>query len=205
MASKTDVANLAIGHLGYEEEIANVDSEDSQYAIALRRYHDVALQQMLRDYDWSFATRYAPLALVEEFDEDSDVKEWQFSYRYPVDCLKIRKIYSGVRNDSLESRVKYTINGDDAGRLVYTDEEDAEIIYTENVTAYGRFPPDFLMAFSFKWALYLPNKLLGGDPFKIKEELMQQYMMEVKNARMNDKSEQSFDEPLESEFIRTRD
>lgn len=202
MASKTEIANIAIGHLGYEKEIANVDSENSQYAIALRRYHDLALEQMLRDFDWSFATKYADLALIEEIDDT--VEEWLYSYRYPVDCLKLRRIYSGVRNDSLESKIKYTINGDETGRLIYTDQQDAKAIYTENITAYGRFPSDFLMAFSFKWALYLPNKLLGGDPFKIKQELAQQYLMELRNARMNDKSEQSFDEPLESEYIRAR-
>lgn len=204
MATKTEIANLAIGHLGYEKEIANVESEDSQYAIALRRYHDLALEQTLRDYDWSFATRYADLALVEEFDEDSAVQEWIYSYRYPTDCLKIRKIYSGLRNDNLQSKVRYTINGDDTGRLVYTDEQNAIIVYTKNIKTYSQFPPDFLMAFSYKWALYLPNKLLGGDPFKLKNEIFLMYDRQLKNARMNDRSEQSYDEPVESEFIRAR-
>lgn len=204
MANKTTTANLALGHLGFGTEIANLDTDQSEEASALRRFHDTALEITLRDYNWSFSEAWVALALVEEFDNTSAVKEWKYSYRYPPEAIKLRKIFSGLRNDSLQSKVRYRIASDDAGRLIYTDLEEANLVYTRNVDNYSLFPPDFIMAFSFRWALYVPNRLLAGDPFKIKQDLFTQYQIELANAKANDAMEQCPDEQINSEFMRTR-
>ena len=204
MANKTTTGNLALGHLGFGTEISNLDTDKSEEATALRRFHDTALEITLRDYNWSFAEAWVQLALVEEFDDTSAVKEWKYSFRYPSDALKLRKIWSGIRNDSLQAKVRYRIASDNAGRLIYTDLEEPSLVYTRNVTDYSLFPPDFIMAFSLRWALYVPNRLLAGDPFRIKQDLFAQYQIELSNARANDAMEQVPDEQIQSEFMRER-
>ena len=95
MASKTEICNLAISHLGVGKEIANFETERSEVAAACRRYYDIALQTMLTEFDWGFATRYVTLGL-EEIEPNS---EWRYSYRYPHDCLKVRRIISCETGD----------------------------------------------------------------------------------------------------------
>lgn len=204
MPNKTTTANLALGHLGFGTEISNLDTDQSEEATALRRFHDDALDITLRDFNWSFAEKWVELAVVEEFNENSEVKNWAYSYRYPTDCIKIRKVWSGKRTDSLQSKIRYVVSSDTVGRLIYTDVENATIQYTRRVTDYSLFPSDFVMAFSLRWALYVPNRLLAGDPFRIKEDLFTKYRFELANARGNDLVEQTFDDRIESEFIRER-
>lgn len=205
MASQSSTANLALGHLGFGTEVANLITDKSEEATALRRFHDEALEITLRDFNWGFAKAWIDLALVEEFDETSTVKGYTYSYRYPTDCLKIRRIWSGMRNETLHKKIRYEIASDVSGRLIYTDLETPSMEYTKSITDYNIFPSDFIMAFSLRWALYVPNRLLGGDPFRIKQDLFAQYQIEIANARNNDLMEQQFDEPLESAFIRERD
>ena len=65
MSSKTEIANLAISHLGIGKEIANVETEQSQEAKACRRYFDMAKKITLGDVDWTFATKFATLNLFQ--------------------------------------------------------------------------------------------------------------------------------------------
>ena len=47
MASSTEIANLALSHLGNGTEIADLETERSSEASACRRFYDVALAQVL--------------------------------------------------------------------------------------------------------------------------------------------------------------
>src|SRR5688572_11149621 len=111
MASETEIANLALSHLGVGKEIANLETERSQEAVACRRFYDTARDATLRDFSWPFATKIAVLGLIEADPND----EWDYSYRYPSDCLQLRRILSGVRNDTRDSRVPFKLAHDDSG------------------------------------------------------------------------------------------
>ena len=92
MASKTEIGNLALSHIGIGKEVANIETEQSAEASALRRVYDTALRKTLRDFNWPFARVIADLGLIEEDPTD----EWDFSYRVPSDCVSFRRIPSGV-------------------------------------------------------------------------------------------------------------
>ena len=201
MATKTTTANLVLGHLGIGSEIANLDTENSAEAVHLRRFYDEALEITPRDYPWSFAKAYVALGSKTI---GTEVTDWEYSYTYPSDCVFIRKIYSGNRQDSLQTQVPYDVAYDGQSRVIHTDLQNACVSYTKRVTNYNYFPADFVMALSFRWALYMPNTMLAGDPFKLKQDIFQQYLIEIGNARRNDSSEQKSDIPLDSEFIRGR-
>jgi hypothetical protein len=194
MASNTEIANLAISHLGHGKEIADLDTENSAAANACRRYYEKARDMTLRDFAWPFATKFAELALVEEDPTD----EWAFSYQVPSDCLMVRKILSGVRTDYRESRVPYRI----VGTKIYTDTEDAQVEYTERVTDEALYPFDFMMAFSWRLSFYVAARITAGDPFKLRESSMQMYRIEISTAQANSFNEEQPDITPDSEFIR---
>src|SRR5690348_14818440 len=137
---------MALAHLGTGNFISNLATDDSDEADACNAFLETVRQQTLRDFPWPFATKTADLGLVEE--EPNDGLEWGFSYRYPSDCLEARRIPSGVRMDTVVSRVPFRIGYDASGRLIFCDVEDAQLEYTALVTDPSYYPPDFVMAMS---------------------------------------------------------
>lgn len=200
MASDTEICNLALSHLRVAKEIANLETERSQEASACRRFYETARDASLRDFAWAFATKISTLPLVEEDPND----EWAYSYRYPTDCLKIRRILSGDRNDTRDTRVPYKIIQDSSGLLILTDKEDAELEYTIRADDPQRYPADYIMALSFRLAAYIAPRVTGGDPFKLGERAMRMYMLEVGMAQGSDLNEEQPDVTPDSEFIRAR-
>jgi len=200
MSSTTEISNLAISHLGIGKEIANLDTEQTEEASACRRYFESAKKATLSDLDWTFATKFAVLNLIESEPNE----EWNFSYRYPSDCINMRRILSGQRQDTQKTRVPYRISADSAGRIIYTDKENAEIEYTKNVTDPGLFSAEFALALSFRLASYIAPRLTGGDPFKMKQEMLAQYEIELGRAKKKNMNEETADILPESEMITIR-
>ena len=200
MSSKTEICNMAISHLGIGKEIANVDTEQSSEAQACRRFYNTARRTTLGDLYWSFATKFATLNLIAS----SPNEEWDYSYRYPVDCLDFRRILSGMRSDTSESRIIYKLGQDTAGRLVYSDKENAECEYTADVEDPSLYSEEFILALSFRLASYIAPRITGGDPFKMKEEMLGQYELELGRAKKKNMNEENLDKVPQSEFITTR-
>lgn len=200
MASPEEICNLAITHLGIGKEIASLDSEKSQEAMACRRVFDTARIATLRDFEWPFATKFAALGLVKA----DPTCEWSFSYQYPSDCLHFRKILSGKRNDDRQSRVPYRLAYGTSGQEIYCDLESAEAEYTVDVEDSGRFPEDFVIALSFRIAFMVAPRLTAGDPFKLGDRARTLYDIEVSRAKATAVNEEQEEEDPDSEFIRGR-
>ena len=200
-ASTTEIANLAISHLGIGKEIGNLETEKSEEAQAIRRFFDTVRNQVLRDFPWPFATKFVNLALVEQ----DPTEEWAFSYRHPSDALKLRRILSGLRNDHRQSKVPFRISRDDSGLLIFTDFEDAQLEYTFEEEDPLRFPDDFIQALSFRLAAYVAPRLTKGDPFKVGRNAMEMYLFEINRAQSTAANEEQMDEIPQSEFIRFRE
>jgi hypothetical protein len=198
--ASTVIANLALSHLGVGKTIANVETEHSQEAAALRAFYDTARDESLRAFPWPFATRIVALALVEEGPND----EWAYSYRYPSGCLMFRRILSGTRNDSRQSRVPYKISQDDAGLLILTDAAQAEAEYTVREDNIENYPPDFRMALSFLLAFYVAPRLTSGDPLGLGNRAFKLFNSALAQAAAAAANEEQPDEPPDSEMIRSR-
>jgi hypothetical protein len=202
-ASSTVIANLALSHLGVSKEITNLDSEASAEAAACRRFYEPSRLQTLRDFNWPFATKYAVAGLVATNPTEID-QEWGYSYRYPSDCVKLRRIVSGIRPETRQVRVPYQIARDTTGLLIYTNQPNAEVEYTFNEQDVSRFPEDFAMAQSLRMALYMAPRLTAGDPFKLRAGAAQLYAFEVDRARASAGNEEQANEEPPSELERSR-
>lgn len=199
MATDIEICNLALSHLGIGKEIASF-TEKSQEAQACNRFFDETRDTVMRSLAWPFATKFVTLGLVEE----DPTSEWGFSYRYPSDCFTARRIFSGDRNDSPQTRVPYKLGNDDQGTLIYTDQEDAELEYTVLVDDPQLWPADFRMALSFLLAVYMAPRLAAGDPFKLGERAATLYGRTMAAASANAYNEQQDEQPPDAEMIRER-
>lgn len=198
MASKTEICNFAISHLGSGKGIGNIDTEHSEEANACRQFYDMARDEMLREFPWPFASKTATLALVAS---DPSI-EWLFSYRAPSDCLRIKRILSGERTDT--EPVPYRKMSDSQGILVYTDMESAQMEYTAQITNTQLFDPDFVMALSLRLAAYIAPRLTSGDPFRMGARALQLWQMSVAKAQSTSVNEQQSDPDNDSPSILAR-
>ena len=201
MASDTKIANLALSHLGVGKMISDLTTEQgSQEAKVCREFYAISRDLVMRGFDWPFATETISLALVDTDPTD----EWAFSYRYPTNCLKFRRILSSIRNDTRQSRVPYRVTRDSSGKLIYCDIEDAQAEFTLHVTDAEKYPDDFVMAVSFRLAAYIAPRITAGDPFRLGERAIKFYQAEIAMAQVHAINEEQEEEEVDSQFIRER-
>ena len=196
----TAICNLALRHIGIGKMIANVETEQSAEATACRSFLDHVKEVVLRDFPWPFARQFVALGLVEE----DPTSEWAYSYRYPSACITFKRILSGTRNDTRQTRVPYIVTSDDDGLLIYTGQEDAEAEYIARITNAGLYPPDFVSMLSLLLASFITPSLAAGDPFKLRDRALKLYDYHRLKAQANAVNEQQDEEHPESEFIRER-
>lgn len=216
MASDLDIANMALFHLGVTgAPIADLVTDRTKEAKAVRRFFSQVREEALRDYPWGFATHIDQLALVEE----EPTTEWLFAYRYPDNCLTIRRMLPlsstavsffnapTVRYPLIDKKLaKYRIGRDNVGKLVYTNMEAPVAEWTELLTDPTDYPPDFIQAMSLKLAMYIAPAVTGGDKLKLGDRAGQLYVRALAIARQNDGNESNLDQDLgPSELEQARD
>ena len=212
--SKTGICNLALFHIGSSKSIANLETEESAEARACRLFYDDVLEEVLKARHWPFAKKFTALALVET----DPTEEWKYSYRYPSDCLEVRRIIDDLTNqDDLDylggsrakvllegSRIPFVMGQDDQGFLIFTDKQTALIEYLARVDEVVRWPADFKMAVSFLLGSYIAPRLTSGDPFRMADRCFELYMKKLDTSAANVGNEEQQKPNPDSEFIRTR-
>lgn len=200
--TKTEVCNLAIGHLGIAKQIANIDTERSTEALACKTFFEICRDKVLSDAHYGMSRKYITLGLVEENPNDS----WRYSYRYPPTAIKIRQILSGIRLRSNTTEVPYELSSDDAGKLIYTDQEEAIAEITAKITDLNQWPVDLILALSFYIAMMIGPSITGGNAFgSLSDRLVKLYDFHMNQAKANAGNEEKQDRIAESEFVRARD
>lgn len=197
--SPVQIYNLALSHLGQTKRIASFTEKSEEARLATLVYENCR-DTMLEEFNWPFATKIEALGLISEEPND----EWAFSYRYPSDCLKFRRILSGTRNDARDSRVEYRVAYSSSGRVIFTDLDEAQGEWTIKVTDSELFPPTFALALSYKIAHQIAPSVTAGDPFKLGDKAFQLYQLNVGKAANNSFNEEQPEQHPESEFIRAR-
>lgn len=230
--SQVDIVNLALSHI-CEKTIVTM-AEKSVEAQTANQFYNTALYETLRDFSWPFATKYDNLALIPMNPASTSIQvtqanqNWAFAYQYPSDCLYFRRVLSGFYQDTRQSRVPYMIAKTDfinpqppvigtptppeytftptvdSGMYVFTNQQFAQAEYTYLVTDTSTFPPDFIMAFSYRLAGYMVTRLTGGDPFHLKTEVMALYDAEITKAKASSFNEEQMPQEVPSEFQRVR-
>lgn len=201
MASKTEICNMAISHLGIGKPIGNVDTEQSsEEANVCRVFFNTAVEATLRDFAFPFAKTIYTLNLVTTNPDD----EWSYSYQYPNTALNIVRVLSGIRNDNRQTRVPFKIRKAANGKLIYCDIENAKVEMVERVLDPSFYSSDFVLALSYRLAHYIAPRLTAGDPFNIRKTVFDLYRLELEAARTNSLNEEQSEENPVSEFERSR-
>lgn len=215
MASEVEICNLALGRVGVSQTITSL-SEPSAEAVACNRFYALTRDTVLRGFPWPFATTFVALGLVKE-DPNTD---WQYSYRYPSDCIRFRRIVppggrpsTAVSSDARlvadaipsPDSIPYRIASDTTARLIYTDQDDAVAEYTRKVTDSEFYDAEFVSVLAWRLAAEIAPVLTQGDPYKMGSRAMSLYQYELGQVYVTVENEEQADPEPESGFIRGRD
>jgi hypothetical protein len=197
MASKTQIANQALIAIGVTAQIANLETETSKEAIAIRLIFEDEVDFVLRDFPWPFATAYASLGLVTD-DPNND---WDYAYRYPSDAVFVRRIATTLGRDNSEPP-PYRIGRDDEGRLIYSDEVNANIEYTSRIFDSNELDPIFVSALVWKLGAKLaPSMSKIKDMAKTAWAM---YEVEIDKAKSVSLNESQSEPAPDAEWITAR-
>lgn len=158
MASKVDVFNLALSHIGHKAQITDPD-ETSVEANHCRRFYPIALGIALERHAWRFATRRIALAEVT-----NPVNHWMFAYALPNLCIAPRAVLLPESTDDTKEQPFAVESDADGNAILYTNVEDAVLKYTTLVEDTNKFTPYFVVALSYD----LASLLAGPIPKDVK-------------------------------------
>lgn len=228
--SSVQIANMSLAHLGILKPIVALN-ENSTNATACNLFYHQVTEEVLRDFPWPFAWRYAPLTLVDGTADLQANPDWQYSYRAPSDALAIHRLLTSnipvgnlsdtwawpgflatdARPDT--SRIPFALGSDAEGGLVFCDQPvvDAtdtslqlpQVQYISDVDV-ALQAPDVAQCIALKLAVYMAPALTGGDPFKLGYRAADMYETAILKARGAASRERQNAPPPDSEFIRAR-
>lgn len=161
MASSVDICNLALANISQKANVSSISppeaSAESQHCA---RFYPIALSGLLEMHAWGFATKRANLALLTL---PATVFSWLYAYAYPSDCVKPLKVMLPESTDDTATQDFDVETFDDGTRVIYTNVEDATLVYTRSVTDTGKFTPLFVLALSWLLASMLAGPITKDD------------------------------------------
>lgn len=197
MASPIDICNLALYRIGCRRRIESLD-EASVEAQACRQFYGLMRDAVLEECAWPFATKRAALALT-----GTPPEEWEYSYLYPTDCVYVQGIVDGARTRLPVDSIPFTVEQDDAGTLlIYTDQEDAVLVYNTRVEDSGKFPALFVDALGWRLASELSGAIAVDHKGKIDHRAL--YQDAIQRAIAKVRNEIRPDPPSDPDFVASR-
>lgn len=185
MTSQVSICNLALVALGESAFIQDIN-EPSVQARYAKIVYDPARRATLRAHPWNFARVRVSLALLP----DSGGR-WTYTYALPSKCIKARYIVPLIEGERIPFEVAITSDG--TSRVLYTNQPDAELVYTYDVTNPDLFDPMFVDAF----ALGLATRLAPVVAPSKSQEALTKYINWMRGAQAADASEGE-PEPVET-------
>lgn len=194
--STVQIANMALSHVGAKQSIESL-SESSPEARVCKLWYDLALEQALEGFDWSFARKRQALAVAG----DAPPSEWGFRYQYPADCVRFRSMWNPVGPDA--DAVPFEIEADSGDqRTIVTNLQSAIGLFTKLIQTPASYTPMFVEALSRSLAYHIAFTLTGD--LKIKAEQSQGFKGIISAATASNANERVGRPPREAEWIRGR-
>ncbi len=204
--SKSIIANMALGHVGHRHPVEDLDTDSSPEANECRLWYDYARFQVLEAFDWTFARKRISATLhadtVSEVDGQPYTGTWGYRYRYPDNCVKVRKVQNPVAppDDAIPFAVELSLNGNE--RTVLTNQENAVLVYTFDQEVTELFSPAFVSALSHLIGHYIAFSVTGKR--SMSNDMLKKYQQLLPAAGASDANEGVDKPPRDAEHIRAR-
>ncbi|MEW5725319.1 MAG: hypothetical protein AB1896_19550 [Thermodesulfobacteriota bacterium] len=188
MAGKIQICNMALGRLG--ANLINALNEPNKEARLCNLFYDDLRDELLRDHAWGFATVRSSLARLSGIAPGP----WEYQYQVPSDCLRVLFLVSSPGTKVNEFRVE--------GRKLYTNLDEATIVYVRRETDATRFDQHFVRALAARLAAELALPIT--DQKSLAEAMWALYERELARAKGSDAAENQGIEPGEDSWLAAR-
>jgi len=222
MASPVDIVNLGLAHIGAEAQVSSIDPPDGSYEAGLgARFYPIVRQEMINGSGMAFSLKRVALA---EVDNPSTV--WLYAYALPSDCINAMRVLSlsyvtaasllapldsvfVLQQNALVIDNLFTERGSSdfeiEGEVLLTNEPEAVLKYTADITDTGKYPPLFVSAFGMMMASYLAGPIIKGvDGMKVGVEWRRAAMSALAQAQTSDANASSERAEHVAESVRAR-
>lgn len=175
MSSTTDLANMALGHLG-QPPLTDLNGPGPN-AEACRTFFENSRKVSLRAASWNFAAERATLTA------DATAPLFGYRFRYPLPSDYMRMIMVNGRL----SGTKLTYHKIE-GQYLLSNEAIIHIVYVKDVPLTGTWPEDFCLAFSYQLASMIAPRIMadGGSSAVVMVRQKFEAMMLALNADMTE-------------------
>ena len=207
-ADKVYICNLALQFSSARNRIDDL-SENTQEAKLCDLNYDQALEDSLEDGDFSWARKRAALSKVSTTTLPTGVQQtatidsaWGFMYRLPSDCLRPLWLDDTLQIRSHWSRIPYQIELLDDLEVLYTDLDDAILVYAARVTNPALFSRKFAKVVAWKLAAIIALPLTGKQ--KLADRAEQMAEIALSDAIAHDYQRDQEPEPPDADWIEAR-
>ncbi|MCK9565890.1 MAG: hypothetical protein M0Q43_07570 [Methanothrix sp.] len=212
MSTLYDIYNLALARVKSNKLLYDGGpSEMAKEAELCALFYPIARDAVLESAYWDFTTRRSVLTLWGTENgagtraDPKSPTNWAFSYLAPYDMLKARDIV-GYRNPTLQQRIPFEVVSEEweetspplAMKVICTDQEDAELIYTALIDEVLFFTPLFVSAVAWAMAIELNMALSKGLNDSTLRASLQ---LDINRAVASNYGEGRSDVPNDSPFV----
>ena len=196
MASKVQIAKLALQHIGDRYDISDI-TEATPEAEQVNLLFDDTRDALLRQHPWAFATKYTSPASLS----GTAPGHWDYMFQYPTDCIRLLGIINPLGED--QPKVKFEVARNSTGdRIFMCNEETPQIYYTARIEDTADYDPEFVMAFSYVLAARMAMPLTGDR--SIAGDLYEQARAVLSQAGASDANEGIEESNPDADWIRAR-
>lgn len=181
MASVAQICNMALSHIGSDARVSSISPPDgSVEAGHCATFFDQARTELIEPGNWRFAVKRVALAEVTNVST-----AWAYAYARPSDCMNPKRILRAGSTFTVftQDDTSYSPTDDDCaafnveGDVIYSNEPDAVLLYTSDITDTTKLTPSFVSALSYLLASYLAGPIIkGNEGVKIGDAMRQRAM-----------------------------
>ena len=201
--SKTQIYNLAISALLLSKEFTDVATDTSNEVRVLNTHYDIAFESTLQDLDLDSITTPIVLELVTTQD---DKEPWKYVYKYPTNCVFLRRIVSLQITDNRSTHIAKRTGLFNDQKSIFTNELNAIADCVPKVVPFSALSPMGALAIAYKLAFLAAPLLVGKGSKRLRETIQTDYLLAKNEAQRTDIAENFNYEPddLRSEFVAAR-
>lgn len=197
MSSALQICNLALSHVSAYGIQAL--TEKTKEARECNRLYEPARDAMLEAHDWPIARKRKDLSLLDE-----TYSGWDYAYSWPTDCIMPRRIWDPAEGKGSEKiKFEFGVNNDLNRRIILTDQEDAELIYTAKVTDANLYTAMMIDALSFRLASDLAIPLRSDS--KLQALMRNEFLSRISAAQASVANAEEKPPETVSDFQKARD
>lgn len=203
--SETRIASMALSHIGARHDIENL-AEVSTEAAAADLWYEFSRLQTLEAFDWTFARRRVQLTEHSEAIPTTSntplAGVWAFKYRYPPNCVTVRKIQNPFAPPLDAVPFEIELNNDGTEKVILTNMDTAVCVFTFDQTEVSLYSPGFVLAFSFALASNIAFTLTGK--LSIEKSMFEKFLTAAGTAGAANLNEGVRPPPRDADWIRAR-